>query len=233
MVEKLKKIVLVFMLQILSISLYAQKSVTQFLGIPVDGSKPEMIQKLKSKGFTSSPVDKDILVGEFNGKNVFVNIVTNNNKVCRIVLNDVNTSNESDIKIRFNYLVLQFKKNKKYFTLAQSDQDYIIPDDEDISYEMSVKKKRYEADFYQMPTELDTVSIREKVKSILASKYTEEQLSNPTEELKKEMITTGATYLLDIFSKNSVWFMISELYGKYYITMFYDNEYNRANGDDL
>lgn len=30
-----------------------------------------------------------------------------------------------------------------------------------------------------------------------------------------------------------VWFMISEHYGKYYITMFYDNEYNRANGEDL
>lgn len=33
--------------------------------------------------------------------------------------------------------------------------------------------------------------------------------------------------------KKPVWFMISEYYGKYYITMFYDNEYNRANGEDL
>ena len=27
--------------------------------------------------------------------------------------------------------------------------------------------------------------------------------------------------------------LISENYGQYYITMFYDNEYNRANGEDL
>jgi len=27
--------------------------------------------------------------------------------------------------------------------------------------------------------------------------------------------------------------MISDFQGKYYITMYYDNEYNRANGEDL
>ena len=30
-----------------------------------------------------------------------------------------------------------------------------------------------------------------------------------------------------------VWFRICESYGEYYITMFYDNEYNHANGEDL
>lgn len=215
-------------------SVQAQKDVTTFLGIPVDGYKPEMIQKLKSKGFTSSPVDKDILVGEFNGTKVNIHIVTNNNKVCRIMVEDVNNSNEADIKIRFNNLLQQFKKNEKYLPASLSSQEYIIPDDEDISYEMLVRKKRYEAAFYQVPIEVDTTSIAEKIKSILASKYTEEQLSNPTEELQKEMIITGLPYMLEIFSKKSVWFMISNLYGRRYcITMFYDNEYNRANGEDL
>lgn len=32
----------------------------------------------------------------------------------------------------------------------------------------------------------------------------------------------------------TVWFMISEdRYGKYYIVMYYDNEYNKANGEGL
>ena len=39
------------MLLTISTILYAQKDVTQFLGIPVDGSKSEMIQKLKAKGY--------------------------------------------------------------------------------------------------------------------------------------------------------------------------------------
>ena len=38
---------------LLSAIVFAQpKSVTKFLGIPVDGSKAEMIQKLKDKGYT-------------------------------------------------------------------------------------------------------------------------------------------------------------------------------------
>lgn len=39
------KVVLVVSLLVFSISLYAQKDVTKFLGIPVDGSKAEMIKK--------------------------------------------------------------------------------------------------------------------------------------------------------------------------------------------
>lgn len=228
-----KKIFTAFVLFILPIALFAQKDVTQFLGIPVDGNKIEMTEKLKSKGFTISPDNKDVLVGQFNGASVNIHIVTNNNKVCRIMVTDVVYSNEIDIKIRFNNLLQQFKKNEKYMTASLTPEKYIIPDDEKISYEMTVNKKRYEAAFYQMPIKIDTVALAEKIKSKLATKYTEEQFSNPTEDLKKEMITTGLPFILEIYSKKSVWFMINELYGKYYITMYYDNEYNRANGEDL
>ena len=71
-----KKIFTTFVLFIITVALFAQKDVTQFLGIPVDGYKVEMIEKLKSKGFTISPTDKDILVGQFNGTSVNVHIVT-------------------------------------------------------------------------------------------------------------------------------------------------------------
>ena len=233
MVTNLKFFFTVFVLFIIPVALFAQKDVTQFLGIPVDGNKSEMIEKLKSKGFTISPNDKDVLVGQFNGTSVNIHIVTNNNKVCRIMVADVNYSNEIDTKIRFNNLLQQFKMNEKYMTVSLTPEKYIIPDDEKISYEMLVNKKRYEAAFYQMPIKIDTVSLAEKIKSKLASKYTEEQLSNPTEELQKEMITIGLSFMLEIYSKKSVWFMINELYGKYYITMYYDNEYNTANGEDL
>jgi hypothetical protein len=233
MVTNLKKIFTVFVLFIIPVALFAQKDVTQFLGIPIDGNKVEMIEKLKSKGFTISPNDKDVLVGQFNGTSVNVNIVTNNNKVCRIMVADVDYTNEIDIKIRFNNLLKQFKKNEKYMTASLTPEKYIIPDDEKISFEMLVNKKRYEAAFFQVPIKLDTVAIAGKIKSNLSTKYTEEQLSNPTEELRKEMTNASLPYMFEIFSKKSVWFMINELYGKYYITMYYDNEYNRANGEEL
>ena len=215
------------MLLISSIVIYAQEDVTKFLGIPVDGSKSEMIQKLKAKGYTSSQHNKDILVGEFNGTDVNIHIATNNNKDCRIIVCDANNIDERSIQIRFNRLCEQFAHNPKYVSL----QDYTIPEDEDISYEISVHKKRYEAVFYQQPT--DTVTVREKLRSVLLSKYTEEQLANPTEETQSEIIKLSTEYLMEDWSKRPVWFMISDYYGKYYITMFYDNEYNRANGEDL
>lgn len=39
------------MFLMLGVYAFAQKDVTQFLGIPVDGTKTEMVQKLKAKGF--------------------------------------------------------------------------------------------------------------------------------------------------------------------------------------
>lgn len=139
----MKKLLSITMLLISSLFIYAQQDVTKFLGIPVDGSKSEMIQKLKAKGYTSSPLDKDVLVGEFNGADVNIHVVTNNNKVYRIMICDVNNIDERAIQIRFNRLCEQFVNNSKYSSLPL--EEYMIPDDEDISYEITVHKKRYEA----------------------------------------------------------------------------------------
>lgn len=227
----MKKTIAGFILALVTIcAAYAQKDVTQFLGIPIDGSKSAMIQKLKAKGFKANSYREDVLEGEFNGMDVNVHIGTNGDKVCRIMVCDANPVDERSIKIRFNNLCRQFKKNPKYMSM----DDYIIPDDEDISYAITVNNKRYEAIFYQRPVELsDTTLIQEKIIPILTEKYTPEQLANPTEEIKSEMMKKALEYMIELYTNKPVWFMISDLYGKYYITMFYDNEYNRANGEDL
>jgi hypothetical protein len=71
------------------------------------------------------------------------------------------------------------------------------------------------------------------MKAAILSKYTAEQLAEPTEEIKQDMMLTAYSYLIEKYSKKSVWFMIDEFAGKYYIVMYYDNEYNKANGEDL
>ena len=48
----MKKIVSLFAMFFLCISIFAQKDLTKFLGIPVDGSKTQMRQKLFAKGYT-------------------------------------------------------------------------------------------------------------------------------------------------------------------------------------
>ena len=218
----MKKVFITIVLLTLAISSFAQeKDVTKFLGIPVDGTKAEMIAKLKEKGFTQVDFDDDVILeGELNGTDVYIIVVTNNNKVYRIMVSDKNRISETDIKARFNTLCNQFKDNNKYLSIA----DYTISEDEDISYQLNVKNKRYQAIFYQVNQELIT--------KILLNKYTKEQLVDTEKLSLKDQIDIAETYQNNC-SHKQVWFIISENYGEYGITMYYDNELNRANGEDL
>ncbi len=184
----------------------AQREVTKFLGIPVDGSKTQMIQKLKAKGFRPDPKKIRDLVGDFNGREVYVSIVTHKNKVWRIALEDVVTSSESQIRIRFNNLCRQFSENPKYMSMTLTDQ--AISEDEDISLQLALNKKQYEAGFIQIQFSED--------RGTLASDTKNEEMS------------------LNEYLNRVVWFTIKERsYGKYVIVMYYDNEYNKAKGEDL
>ena len=217
---------------IMAISMSAQNDVTTFLGIPVDGFKSEMKQKLVSKGFVPKKVGtNEFLEGEFNGTDVHVYIATNNNKVYRIMVAGNNTVDEAQIKIRFNNLVSQFENNKRYIP----HDKFTLSDEEDISYEMTVHNKSYEALFYQVPNmeKADTLALQKKVLSELLSKYTEAELKNPSEEITKEIQNTAIKIGMEMMFMKPVWFRICESFGEYYITMFYDNEYNHANGEDL
>ena len=228
----MRKIFTIIVLLVVSVTLFAQSDVTKFLGIPVDGFKPDMIRKLKEKGFVSAGYDTDLLEGEFNGRDVYIGVVTNNNKVYRIGITDKNYVNETDIRIRFNNLCRQFANNTKYtMPIFTSVDDYIISEDEDISYEMAVNNKRYQASFYQKPDTIAQQKDLENYRNSLLEKYTEEELNDSATVNK--IVQDAILYAMDISTKKSVWFMISESYGKYCIIMFYDNEYNKANGDDL
>ncbi len=216
----------------LALTTFAQKDVTKFLGIPVDGTKAQMIAKLKAKGFTPSTKSykKGVLTGTFNGRKVDLYVVTNNNKVYRIMVADQQSDNATDIKIHFNNLCEQFKNNKKYISF----EDQTIPKEENILHEMIVNNKRYQACFYQAPS--DTAHIKNvamTVREKLLQKYSEYQLANPTEEIQKEATSETMSAFLEDSQNRSVWFMISENFSNFQLVMYYDNEYNKANGEDL
>lgn len=229
----MKRLLFIVLAMIATITSFAQqKDVTSFLGIPVDGTVLSMKQKLVSKGFVPKKFgDEEYLEGEFNGCNVNVYIRTNNNKVYRIMVADNNTVDEAQIKIRFNILVSQFENNKRYISLGK----YTLSDEEDISYEMTVHNKDYEAAFYQVPNmeKADTLALQEKVRNELLSKYTEAELKNPSEEITKEIANTTIKIGTEWMLMKPVWFKIVRVNGKYCICMFYDNEYNRSHGEDL
>jgi hypothetical protein len=225
--KNFKKVLRFIILLIIPITSYAQKDVTQFLDISVEGFKPEIIQKLKSKGFTINQNKEDVLNGEFNGSDVNIFIKTNNNKVWRVAVFDINSTDETNIKIRFNNLIKQFVNNERYSKVADSTiAKYTIPEDEDISFEIKVNKKRYDAVFYQKSLKYDSLF---KEKEILLSK---DKLNEKEKEILVDLIVELAKESINSLYKQ-VWFMIDENYGKYRIIIFYDNEYNKANGNGL
>ena len=227
----MKKIFFLIVLLFNVLAVSAQKDVTTFLGIPV-GTEAARRQKLIEKGFKPSrATDHEYFEGEFNGAKVHVYIVTNNNKVYRIMVCDVNTLDEANIRIRFNTLISQFQNNKRY----EKSIDRSIPESENIGYEMAVKNKVYEAAFYQSPDmqKFDTLAYRQSIRQEMLKKYTPEQLDNPTAEMEAEWDKVALDKAFEFVDKKPVWFRICKDFGKYYITMFYDNEYNKANGEDL
>ena len=230
----MKQILTLGLAIVLSFAALAQKNATQFLGIPIDGTKTVMMQKLKTKGYTYN-TKLDCLEGEFNGRDVYLHIVTNNNKVWRIMVEDAYpTRNETDIRIRFNTLCNQFSKNGKYLP-ANITGDYQINENEDISIQMSLYNKRYEAAYYQVTeADKDTTGMQEWLLDKLIEDYGEEKWDSMSDEERQSAgISMAMEWLLEKVSKKSVWFMISEQYGRYSIIMYYDNEYNHSNSEDL
>lgn len=227
----MKKLALIITTLLFSVSVFAQEDVTKFLGIPVDGFKPVMIRKLKAKGYTEHSYKPDVLVGEFNGRDVEVSVVTNNNKVYRIFVQDAYTVDEYNIKIRYNTLCEQFENNKRYISMAVEGQS--IPDDEDISDQMLYEDKRYEALYFQVPEQVDTLAVQTSLRERVLAKYTEEQLANPTSEMQEEVLKATFDIAFEIYEKKSVWFTINKEGNRYRILMYYDNKYNEANGEDL
>ena len=216
-----------------TLNIYAEKDVTTFLGIPVDGTKEEMFQKLRQKGFIVSPHNPEVLIGEFNGEDVEIVVVTNKNRVWRIGVLDTEPKDEIIIKRKFNRLCSQFENHENYISPVPQGA-FNIPEDEDISFEMAMGNKLYSATFYQMlKYPIDTIGFTNLIKETLLSEIPEkidtitpEMTNDVKEQLIRQIIS-------DKIEKKSVGVAIMESNGQYVIGLCYDNMYNQANGEDL
>lgn len=137
----------------------SQSNVTLFKGIPIDGTKEQMVAALKRQGFKDSREDLrwlrtgfyglesgELLSGEFNGMQVIVSIIENKGKVCGIGVVEDLKRDEAQIKRAFNDLVEQFNNHNNYKPYKENQK---ISSNEDISYNMLVHNKEYRAIFYQ------------------------------------------------------------------------------------
>lgn len=226
----MKRIVITLLLSLTAIMGYSQETI-KFLGIPVDGTASNMTFKIRQKGFKQVG---DHLEGVFNGKQVNVFVHENNGKVDRVMVGYQTLYNKAGIKREFNALREQFERNDKYLPVSSDP----IPDDEDIAYEMTVHDKEYGCSYALSPFELDADGkFSEYARDLVARSTAEvEELiaeGSVKEEDKQSRVTIRAITNAILESTGSVWFTILEAYGEYYIAIFYDNENNRPNGEDL
>lgn len=116
----MKRIFSITLTLMLAVSLQAQKSVTTFLGIPVEGTKSEMVNKLKENGvLTESGSGMSCTI---SGVPYIVKIMTNDNKVYRISLTEqVGTDDICKAIAKYNELIEQFRNNEKEFTEYESN----------------------------------------------------------------------------------------------------------------
>lgn len=206
----MKRIITLILAMTIAFATLAQRNVTKFLGIPIDGTKAAMIQKLKAKGFTYD-AKKDIMTGEFNGHNVELHVVTNNNKVYRILVVDAIGYTEGEIKNRFNTLCRQFEKNGKYVP-QNFTGEFEIGEKVDLSYEIDVNEKRFEAAYFQFTeADEDTTGMAKWAIDKVTEEYgLEKWQSMSEEEVQQAQFMLAMEYFMEKIAHKSVWFMISK-----------------------
>lgn len=179
----MKKALLIALLTLFSALCFGQDGgPLKFLGIPIDGTEAQFAAKLKAKGFTYSALTEGYK-GQFNGKQVDVYIHTNHNLVDRVYVAFPNTTEEG-IRVEFNRLLAQFKDTGKYMDLSMNEE---IPADDDISYEITVKNKRYQASFSYYDSDRDPVAFMNALMDKFSGFFTEEQLAKLKEYAVKAM----------------------------------------------
>lgn len=141
----MKKIVFAFLMTLAPMSLLAQKNITTFMGIPVNGTKSSVVAKLKSRGFVKD--GHDCLKGEIENIPYLVRVMTDRGRVYRIsVVEEKGTDDVSLAVARYNSLLDWFRKDSNYTEYEYNP--YIYPSD-NLKYEKKIADGWYYAEFFQ------------------------------------------------------------------------------------
>lgn len=179
----MKKVLIIALLSLICLFSFGQNGgPIKFLGIPIDGTEAQFTTKLKSKGFTYNP-RYESYSGQFNGSTVNVYIHTNHNLVDRVYVSFPPT-NEDGIRVEFNRLLAQFNNTGKYLNLSMNEE---IPETDDISYEITVNNKRYQASFTYIDTDRDPVVFTNALIDKFSDFFSEEDLAKLKEYIKKSV----------------------------------------------
>ena len=196
-----------------------------FLGVPVDGTKSDVINALTSRGFAYD-LDEEGMLGEFEGENVFLHISENKaGKVYQIMVYfHTKESAKENIEV-YNKLVNRFNADStNYWSFYEEE---LIP--ENVNLDSLIKEEEGEIwAEYLLTQQLDTAAYLQNTFAALLSKFTPEQIKNPTEEQRSEMVAIMQQEISKLHSGRVFigLFKDEEEKGKYNVILYIYNQKN-------
>lgn len=221
------------MLLVSALTLAQGIRVTEFLGVPVDGSLEVFEKRMEKKGFEYKvrrqglkvSVLETYMTGMFAGAKMMALPVVNDDSVlCRMWLVENKTFNAKGAKEEFNRLVRFFANDSThYFT----PEDYTIADDVDLAKMMKQHPDTIiGAAFFQYDREEENDIIQQTMQECEMSDGFHAMSAEQQASVKAMMRETLAENFAAATSMRSVWLKIYKERNEYAIFIFFDNLYN-------
>ena len=138
----MKRILNIIMMTMLALTTQAQQSITEFMGIPVDGSKTSLIKKLKNKGVVNMQCIMDNI--DYN-----IKIYDHKGKVYRISLIEKKGTDDPCVAVKkYNDLVTRYKNDTRDYTEYESND--LIREANSQRYKRFISEGFYYAEFFQV-----------------------------------------------------------------------------------
>ena len=198
----------------------------KFVGVPIGGSKEQMFNALKAKGFEMSYND-NYMIGMFNGERVTLYLNTNHGIVDWVKVVYPQSSEENDTRIKYNTLLSRFNRNAKYVCVNPRVE---IPAEERIFWKLKENTKYYDAVYFYLHPEVNEKNWVEEFNQEYQKRYKKSLRGLSYEEMEEVLFCLPMKVSAAV--SGIVWFTMADIYD-IKININYVNFKNRPRGEDL
>ena len=201
------------------------ESALKFVGVPIDGTKEQMIEALEEKGFQKEPFNDSMATGMFNGELVTLFLSTNHGIVDRVKVVYPRCNAANDTRVKYNMLLSRFNRNAKYVCVNTRPE---VPADENIYLKLQANTKEYDAVYFFLHPEVNAKGWVEEFKREYQKLYKKPLQGLSYEEMEEALFCLPMKVSAAV--SGVVWFTMTSVHD---ININYINFKNRPHGEDL
>lgn len=194
----------------------------KFVGVPIGGTKEQMFNALKAKGFE---MGYNGMTGMFNGEHVTLHLNTNHGIVDWVKVVYPRCSEENDTRIKYNTLLSRFNRNAKYVCVNPRAE---VPAEERIYWKINENTKYYDAVYFYLHPEINAKEWVEEFKQEYQKRYKKPLQGLSYVEIEETLFCLPMKVSAAI--SGIVWFTMVDIHE---ININYVNFKNRPRGEDL